>query len=337
MRFPEWLKDNDVIGVTAVSDGVSDELDKKRFENGARKLEEIGHKVIFTENVFTADAKGRSSSGKERAKQFHKLLDNENIKCIIAAKGGNYLNEMLEYIDYERFCSSPVWFQGYSDNTGLIHTLTTKHDIATIYGNNFGDFGMDVWHPGVEDNISILRNMKDSYSSYDMFQDGFADRVTGLEGYIKEKRVKWKTHNNEDVTFSGRLVGGCLDVLLFLQGTKYDGTLDFIEKYKEDGIIWYLESFSTDSENLMLFLWKLKTIGWFDYCKGIILGRPLFYNTFSDTSYEEAVLYALDDLGIPIIFDCDLGHKPPRIPIINGAVATIERKDNKGKILYHFK
>ena len=336
MIFPEWLKDTDSIGITAVSDGVNDPLDIKRFENGARKLEIMGHKVVFTDNVFTAYEKGRSSSGKERAKQLHELLDNKKIKCIIAAKGGNYLNEMLEYIDYEKFLENPVWFQGYSDNTGLIHTLTTKYDIATIYGNNFGDFGMDEWHTSVNDNMDLLKNKKDEFVSYDMYQDGFVDRETGLEGYKLEKKVVLKSHNNEEVAFSGRLIGGCLDVLLFLQGTKYDGTLDFIEKYKEDGIIWYFESFSTDSENLMLFLWKLKTIGWFKYCKGIIIGRPLFYNTFSNTPYEEAVLYGLSELNVPIIFDCDFGHKPPRLPIINGAKATITCKGGTGIIKYNF-
>lgn len=336
MIYPKWLEDKDCIGVTAVSDGVSDPLDVKRFNNAAKKLELLGHEVVFTDNVFTADEKGRSSEARIRATQFHELIDNEKIKCIIAAKGGNYLNEMLEYIDYEKFCERPVWFQGYSDNTGLIHTLTTKYDIATIYGNNFGDFGMDSWHSSVTYNLELLENKKTTFNSYSMFQDGFVDRVTGLEDYKLEKDVCWKSYNNKKTTFKGRLLGGCLDVLLFLQGTKYDCTMNFIEKYKEDGIVWYFESFSTDSENLMMFLWKLKTIGWFKYCKGIMFGRPLFYNTFSNTSYEEAVLYGLGDLGIPIIFDCDFGHKPPRLPIINGAVATVECENGEGRIMYHF-
>ena len=45
-----------------------------------------------------------------------------------------------------------------------------------------------------------------------------------------------------DVT--GRLIGGCIDVLKDIIGTKYDGTLDFIEKYKDDGIIWYFDNFA---------------------------------------------------------------------------------------------
>lgn len=40
----------------------------------------------------------------------------------------------------------------------------------------------------------------------------------------------------------GRLLGGCLDCLVNLVGTGYDKVAAFVEKYKEDGIIWFLES-----------------------------------------------------------------------------------------------
>lgn len=336
MIFPEWLKSGDIVGVTAVSDGVSEELDKIRFNNAKDKMQKLGYPVIMTPNVFTADEKGRSSSGDVRAREFSHLLEDNRVKCIISAKGGNYLNEMLSYFDFEKYMERPVWFQGYSDNTGLIHTLTTVYDVATIYGNNFGDFGMDKWHASLWDNIDLLEGKKDVFSSYDRYQDGFVDRETGLEGYSLTKNTCWKTMDGFDACFSGRMIGGCLDVLLFLQGTKYDNTLSFIDKYKDEGIIWYLESFSTDSENLMMFLWKLKEIGWFEHCSGVILGRPMFYNTFSDTSYEDAVRYVFDKLDVPVVFDCDFGHKPPRMPIVNGAIALVECKDGKGTIKYVF-
>ena len=38
MIKPEWLKNKDTIGVTAVSDGIDDEQDERRFHNGVRKL-----------------------------------------------------------------------------------------------------------------------------------------------------------------------------------------------------------------------------------------------------------------------------------------------------------
>lgn len=340
MIYPKFIKKGDIIGVTATSDGVNDELDIKRFENAKMKLQEKGYDVIFTDNVFKADSQGRSSLGSVRGKEFNELLSNDRVSGIIAAKGGNFLNEMLEYVDYERFVSNPKWFQGYSDNTGLVHTLTTKYDVATIYGSNFGEFGMNDWHKSVNDNLAILEGKNITQTSYDKYQHELTDRITGLEGYECDTKVEWKmdkrtAKKSDSIEMSGRLIGGCLDVLLFLQGTQYDGTQEFIEKYKEDGIIWYLESFDISGENIMMFLWKLREIGWFKYTKGFMFGRPLFYKDFTGTDYEEAVMYALGKLDVPVIFDCDFGHRGPRMTMINGAIANVKcDKGNVGTIEY---
>lgn len=341
MIFPKYIKKNDTIGVTAVSDGVGNELDEKRFYHAKRKLEEKGHEVIFTESVFKVTDKGRSADAETRAKEFNELVENKNVSAIISAKGGNFLNEMLQYIDFERLSANPKWFQGYSDNTCLTHILTTKCDIAAVYGSNFGEFGMETWHKSVENNYAILTSGKEHFvqNSFEKYQDGFEERITGLEGYREDLPVVWKldsqtTKKTDSVVFSGRLIGGCLDVLFFLQGTKYDGTEQFLEKYKNDGIIWYMESFETTAENMMMFMWKLKEIGWFQYTKGVMLGRPLFYRDSLDTSYEEAVMYALGELDIPVVFDCDFGHVGPRFTMINGALAKVEVNGKKGRLIY---
>ena len=52
---------------------------------------------------------------------------------------------------------NPKWLQGYSDPTGLLFTITTNLDIATIYGSNFCVFGMKNWHKSCLDNLEILK------------------------------------------------------------------------------------------------------------------------------------------------------------------------------------
>ena len=339
MIIPEFLKQGDSIGVTATSDGVSDPLDKVRFENGKQQLERRGFKVKFTGNVFTADEKGRSSTGAERGRQLNELIADDDVKTVVAAKGGNFLNEMLPYIDFERWVSAPKWFQGYSDNTGLIHTLTTKYDMAAVYGSNFGEFGMESWHGSVENNLRVLSGGCREQHSFDRYQKEMSERITGLEGYLEDTPVRWKTAGTgndglDKVKIRGRLLGGCLDVLIFLQGTKYDNTPEYIRKYKEDGVLWYLESFDMSGESLMMFLWQLKEIGWFRYSSGFIFGRPLFYKDYTNTDYEEAVLYALGDLGVPVILDCDFGHRGPRMTVINGALAEVECENGSEILRY---
>lgn len=337
MIIPNWIKKGDTIGVTAVSDGVKAEEDIKRFENGKKKLNNIGYQVLFTDDVYKADETGRSTDGLTRWQEYEKLLDNKQVSAIISAKGGNFLNEMLPYVDYEKIKKNPKWFQGYSDNTCLVHSITTKCDIMTVYGSQFGDFGMEPWHKAVENNIDILEGKPVTQKSFLKYQENFGERITGLEGYNEDADVLWKCYGKDSgkVEFSGRMIGGCLDVLQFLHGTEYDATEEFVNKYKEDGIIWYMESFDTSGENLMMVLWKLRECGWFRYTKGFVFGRPLFYASGLNMPYEESVMYALGNLDVPVIFDSDIGHKGPRFTILNGAYTLVKWEDGRGTITHN--
>ena len=150
-----------------------------------------------------------------------------------------------------------------------------------------------------------------------------------------KKMVEWKALRGEkEITISGRLIGGCQDVISGLVGTKYDKVRKFLHKYKDDGIIWYLETFANDAAGFMRDLFQLKEAGYFKYCKGIVFGRPLFYNTeFVNVSYENAIRKVLGKLDVPIIFDADIGHVKPMITLINGSITTFKYKDGKCEIV----
>lgn len=335
MIFPKYIKPGDVIGVTAPSNGITDELKIKRFENGKNKLASKGYKVEFTQNVFTADERGCSSDGKTRANQFNSLITNDNVGAVISAAGGDYLMEMLEHLDFEAIKKNPKWIQGYSDNTGLLYPITTKCDVATVYGFNFSDFGMEPWQINVERGLALLEGKEKIQKSFEFFESERHEYESGLEGYFEDEKVCWKNGRGEEkIEISGRLLGGCLDVISFITGTKFDGTLQYIEKYKEDGILWYLESFDMNDTVLVTNLWRLKEIGYFKYATGFVFGRPLMYNTWIGQSYEDAVMSILGDLDIPVIFDADIGHKGPQFSMINGAVAKVTSEGGKGRLLY---
>lgn len=38
--------------------------------------------------------------------------------------------EMLDYVDFEKIKANPKWFQGFSDNTGLVYPIVTTCDVA---------------------------------------------------------------------------------------------------------------------------------------------------------------------------------------------------------------
>lgn len=335
MIFPKYIKPGDTIGVTATSGGIVDELKQKRFANATEQLENKGYNVIMTDNVFQADWRGCSSTGKERGRQFNELLANKSVSCIISAAGGDYLMEMLEYIDFERMKAEPKWFQGFSDNTTLIYPIVTKCDVAAVYGNHYGDFGMKPWQKSVCNSLGVLEGKTKIQKSFEYYESERHAYETGFEGYYNDEPVKWvNARNEEKIEVSGRILGGCLDVLAFLIGTKYDGTEQFVNKYSQDGILWMLESFNMEDVVLITHLWQMKERGYFKNAKGFVFGRPLMYNTWIEQPYKEAVMSILGDLDVPVIFDADFGHKGPQFSVIEGALAKVTCEDGKGSLKY---
>ena len=323
MNIPDFIKKGDIIGVTAPSAGFTEQVDLTKLESAKLNLSEKGYKIIETANVRKCE-KGRSSAGKKRAEEFLSLIKNEEVKYILSASGGDFLMEMLEYLDYELIKANPKWIQGYSDNTGLIYPITTVCDMATVYSGNVGDYGMSLWHDGVKNNLKLLEGKNIEQKEFDLFENEYVKKVTGYEGYNLTDKVKYEfVSENKSESFTGRLLGGCLDVLIMLCGTKYDKTAEFVKKYKEEGIIWYLESFDLSSARLQCALWQLKEAGWFEGAKGFLFGRPCFFREEYETDFNEAVKTALDSLNLPIITGCDIGHRPPRITMINGLMAEI--------------
>lgn len=337
MIYPKFIKEQGTIGVTAPSRGITNELDLKRLESAIKNINEKGFNVIETENVRT-DNLGRSSSKEERAKQLESLFLDKKVDAIISASGGDFLMEMIPYLNYEVIKNNPKWFQGYSDPTWLTYTITTNLDIATIYSNNFKSFGMNPWHKSLETNIKILKGDLINQKSFEKYELYKKNQETGLEDYNLTEKVRWKIITGEkEVAIKGRMIGGCLDVINEIYGTNYDKTQEFLEKYQNDGIIWYLENYSLTSEDLTRVLWKLNDKGYFKYTKGIIFGRSLNYQSFYNLSFEETIKSSLKDLKVPIITEADFGHLSPRMTIINGAIAEIKVKNDQGEISFILK
>ena len=158
-----------------------------------------------------------------------------------------------------------------------------------------------------------------------------------LEFIDYDAEVKWHSLDDNNHEFQGRIIGGCLDVLVCLCGTKYDNVTNFIEKYKDDGIIWYFDNCELNSCGLYRALFQLSQANWFKYVKGFIIGRngsniePLGY------SFKQALIDGLANYNVPVIYDADISHISPKIPIINGAIAKVTYKENKGNITYILK
>ena len=330
MIYPKFLKPGDTIGICAPSDGKNP--DDTSYDISLNYLKEEGYNVYETPNVRTG--KKPSADPITRANDFNELMKRDDIDFIFAAAGGEFLMEMLPYVDDEIIKETiknnkTKWFSGFSNPTLLLMYLTTKFDIATMYGCNSGAFSYKNLHKSLQDALKIIKGDIPIQESFDKCERISFDEESE-DGLILNTDAKWVTPNGE-VDIEGRLIGGCIDTLVFFHGTRFDFVKDFIERYKDDGIIWYFDNFGLSTEDLYSELWTLRESGWFKYAKGFVFGRTLFESSHMGATYVEAVQRALGT-EIPIIMETEVSHIKPRFCLINGAIGHFKSKDGKGSL-----
>ena len=93
-------------------------------------------------------------------------------------------------------------------------------------------------------------------------------------------------------------------------------------------LVVYLEAAEENAYNICRYLHQLRYAGWFDHAVAILIGRtdaPAGPGASGapDLTQDEAVIDALGDLGLPIVLDVEIGHVPPHLPLLNGAVAHV--------------
>lgn len=337
MIYPKFIKENSCIGVPAPSAGADCQERINKSLNAKKTLEGLSYKLLLSKNLLKCE-NGRSAPAKERAKEINDMFSNKEVDMILCAAGGEFLVEILPYIDFDIIKENPKIIAGFSDPTGLLYPITTKCDIATIYGQNFTSFGTETLHQSQIDFLDIIKgNLKEEHS-YDLYENEYIEKKTGLENYNLTEKVYWNTLDNKPVTIKGRIIGGCFDLISSIAGTKYDGINSFNEKYKNDGIIWYFDNCELSKEETIRVLWKMNELNYFKYAKGIIFGRfgvdTTYYNYSVKSCLEDSIL---EELNIPIIYDADISHKAPCLTIINGAIADINVKNGKAKIVFEYK
>jgi len=323
MRYPKYLNTtNSKIGITAMSAGVGKYIDE--YKKSISNLEKNGFSIIETGNVRNQG--NPSSDGQTRAKELDRLVLDEDVDFILNASGGDFLPEMLPYVNFENINNNPKYIMGSSDATGILYIVTTALDIATIYGFNAASFDQEKLHISQLNSFEIMKGNLIEQNSFDKYQ---VEKDENNLSYNLTENIYWENLNGE-VDIKGRLIGGCIDCIRNIIGTKYDKTKDFIERYKDDGIIWYFDNFALTTEDFYLTLLQFKEAGWFKYTKGVIVGRVKYPGGFTELTYQEALKKSLGN--IPIIFNADIGHVVPKMTIINGCVAHIISKNGQGTI-----
>ena len=121
---------------------------------------------------------------------------------------------------------------------------------------------------------------------------------------------------------TGRLVGGCIETVSNLAGTPYGDVAAFGRAHAQDGLVVSVEAAEDGAAAICRNLHGLRLAGWFDHARAILVGRTSAPD-HPQLTQREAVLDALGRLNVPIVFDMEIGHVPPQLPLVNGALASL--------------
>lgn len=341
MKYPKFLKEKGVIGFVAPSFGCATEPYKTAFENAQNKWKMQGYRLALGPNCYAGEGVGISNTPEKCGRELTEYYISKDNDCLISCGGGELMCEALSFVDFEAIKGAePKWYMGYSDNTNITFLLTTLCDTASVYGPCAAAFGMEPWHPAIEDAFALLKGEKLAFESYGLWEkEGLRDEEHPLLPYncTQKLQIKMFAPGREGIlketgqlAVEGRLLGGCMDCLVNLTGTKYDEVTEFTERYKEDGILWFLEACDLNVFGIRRAMWQMDMAGWFRHVKGFLIGRPLQGEEMMGLNHLDAVLAVAKKYGVPVFMDVDLGHLPPAMPLVTGSYARVEGK--KGKL-----
>ncbi|MDR0831349.1 MAG: LD-carboxypeptidase [Bacillales bacterium] len=334
MKYPNFLNVSDNIGVVAPSFGITSVIYEAKYNSAKKAFEELGYSIIPSSQVFSKHL-GASASPKSRAKDFVDFYKNSKIDFLMAFSGGELEYEILPYLNFKKLAKyPPKYFMGFSDNTFLSFMLTTVSDVASIYGPNFNSFGMQPWHKQNNVALKLVRGKKFDQDNFERYVDVSKEHDENpLATLHPTRKVVWKSlRKSTHLELSGRIIGGCMDCLQYIVGSKFDNFKEFKHKYSKDGVILFLEACDLNVFGIARTLQLFKLNGWLENLNGIVIGRALKPQTIEGLSLKQVYKKYLGDLNIPVLYDLDIGHVAPMLTIINGSVVQITLDGHDGNI-----
>ena len=341
MIYPNPLRHGARIAVTAPSSGVLPAL-HPRLNLVIAHLRAQGFEV--EEGLCLRDEKNSASApAAQRAAELMQLLLRNDIDAIFPPWGGELAIELLDLLDRHALkLARPKWLIGYSDTSTLMLALTLRLGWATAHGPCLMDLA-----PAKNDSLTAQALAHLSAATGGQFtqhqsshwQSKWADFEKQPEcSYALTDATEWQCINRPPrsaVSFSGRLIGGCLDTLMHTAGTPFGDVASFIRRHQEDGVIVYLENSGLSPEDWVRALHGLRWHGWLTGLNGVLIGRSAAPDTTSAESlrYADAVRSTLADLPCPVVTDVDIGHLPPQLMLINGALAQVRWTSGEGGVI----
>lgn len=325
LRFPRPLQPGDLIGVTSPSSGVPERL-RGRLDVGLEALRARGLEVEVGDCM--AGDRVTSAPKEKRAAELTRMLLDPRVRAVVPPWGGELSIDLLDQLDWAALADAePTWVVGYSDCTAFMLPLTLRLGWATLHGANLMDTPYEP-APGLRHWLDLAA--LPTGGSLTQHAPG-RHRSGGHDDWEADPAVStmtldatggWSVLGGRAVDVTGRLVGGCVEIMTALAGTPYGDVAGFGRTHADDGLIVFLEVCEYPSYDVARILHGLRLAGWFDDADAILIGRT-HAPGHDDLSQHEAVKDALGALDVPVVLDVDCGHVQPMLPLVAGATARV--------------
>lgn len=288
------LQVGDTIGVIAPDKALKSK-DKEYLENATRYFENLGLKVKYGKYLFSDD-EYCAGTPKQRAEDLNNMFSDKDVKAIFTVKGGDMVNGILPYINFENIKNNPKIFLGMSDITVLLCAINKMTGLITFHCQDYIWFG------------------KDSVTDYD--KNEIIDKLfEGNKTIIPYDNREFFDFKNEEII--GKSYGTNIKCLLKLLGTPYmpdlENTILFLEGYSSDIIQW----------NTMLE--QYNQIGVLN--KAIVFGYIYQLQFVEKDKYNIVEELRKINVEIPVVKTNDFGHMHGNSIIPIGAEVKINSKD----------
>lgn len=239
----------------------------------------------------------------KRAQDFHSLVADPSISCVMTANGGAGAIQMVPLIDYDLIRSNPKIICGLSDPTSILNAITAKTGLATFHGPNGYNFG---------------------HKSPSTFTEKNWWRI--VEGKTKlpftfpigsEIRVLKKPMNMS--CFEGQIFGGNLRSLIYLVGSEYMPNLN--------ECVLFIEEIGVQVHDLDALLYHLILSRSVDRLAGLIVGQLVGcteHDHPNSDSFDDMILRVFGGFDFPIVSNIPLGHTADKITIPIGCRIRVD-------------
>jgi len=296
---PPYLSKGDTIGITCPAGYITLE----DIQPAILKLKEWGFLISIGATVGKRDFTF-GGTDEERLADFQQMLDDNNIKAILCARGGYGAIRMIDAIDFTKFSKNPKWIIGFSDITVLHNHINRNFGIASIHSKMCNSFPVD-WSLAEPIQITTIDSIR---------QCLLGEKMSYTCAY---------NSNNKLGEGTGVLVGGNLKTIETLAGSRSD----LVTKNK----ILFVEDIGEYLYSIDRMFWNLQRTGKLDHLKGLIIGGFKIKKEEDEAdafgkTLEQIVLEKVSRFTYPVCFDFPIGHQKNNFAVICGVRHQLQVK-----------